>query len=336
MGHIEEDVVPFFIPVVLIGVGVATGSSGIALGGKGALDLKRSKDRREEAAQDYERRLARAEDARAATNTALRELGERQRRARVDVVARMADFLRRHERQVRESEQLLVDGIEVAVTSLPGLSGLDVDVAAWIGGALGSAVVGVGAGAGITAAVSNFGVASTGAAISGLTGAAAESATFAFLGGGSIASGGGGMALGATVLNFVVIGPALLAGGLVAKGQGGKAMTGARKFEAEIAVAIAELDETDARLQGVDARAAELRELLGGLTVRALAALELLESEPFDPLRHAARFQRAMTLATAVRDVAAAPIVDDGGELDERSAHLAFRYRPLTEETSDA
>lgn len=100
-------------------------------------------------------------------------------------------------------------------------------------------------------------------------------------------------------------------------------------------MAIAELDETDARLKGVDARAAELRELLTDLTFRALEALELLESEPFDPPRHAARFQRAMTLVMAVRDVAATPIVDTEGKLDERSANLTIRYRPLTEETQD-
>ncbi|MGW3628669.1 hypothetical protein ACWD7F_00640 [Streptomyces sp. NPDC005122] len=327
---------PFFIPVILIGVGVATGGSGVALGGKGAHDLKRSKDRQKEAGQGYERRLAQAEDALAVTNAALGALGEQQRLALVDVVVRMGDFLRRHERQVRESERLLVEGIDVTTARISGLRGLDVDAVAWIGGALGSAAAAAGAGAGITAAASSFGVASTGAAISGLTGAAAESATFAFLGGGSLASGGGGIALGATALNFVTIGPALLVGGLMVKGRGAKAMTRAREFEVKIAVAIAELDETDVRLKGVDARVAELRELLTHLTFRAVEALELLESEPFDPPRHAARFQWAMTLAMAVRDVAAAPIVDTEGKLDAYGANLTIRYRPLIEETQDA
>ncbi|MGQ4358746.1 hypothetical protein [Streptomyces sp. SAS_272] len=327
---------PFFIPIVLIGVGVATGGSGVAVGGKGVYDLRRSKARQEEAGQVYERRLAQAEDALAATNTALETLGEQQRQALVDVVLRMGDFLRRHERQVRESERLLVEGIDATMTKVPGLHGLDVDAMAWIGGALGSAAAGAGAGVGITAAASSFGVASTGAAISGLAGAAAESATLAFLGGGSLASGGGGMALGATVLNFVTVGPALLVGGLLVKGQGTKALTRARDFEAKIAVAVAELDETGARLKGVDARSAELRELLADLTCRALEALDLLESEPFDPPKHAARFQRAMTLVMGVRDVAATPIVDAEGELDERSADLTIRYRPLIEETHDA
>lgn len=327
---------PFFMPAILIGVGVATGGSGVALGGQGARDLKRSKDRLKEAGLGYERRRAQTEDALAATNSALEALGKQQRHAFVDVLVRMGDFLRRHEQQARESERLLVEGVDATMTKIPGLRSLGVDAVAWIGGALGSAAAGAGAGAGITAAANSFGVASTGAAISGLTGVAAESATLAFLGGGSLASGGGGMALGAMALNFVTIGPALLVGGLAVKGQGTKAITRARESEAKIAVAVAELDETDTRLKGVDARAAELRGLLTDLTSRALEALDLLESEPFDPLRHAARFQRAMTLVMAVRDVVATPIVDSEGKLDERSANLTIRYTPLIEETQDA
>lgn len=48
--------------------------------------------------------------------------------------------------------------------------------------------------------VASFGTASTGAAISSLSGVAATNASLAWLGGGSLAAGGGGMAAGATVL----------------------------------------------------------------------------------------------------------------------------------------
>ena len=48
--------------------------------------------------------------------------------------------------------------------------------------------------------VMTFGTAGTGAAISGLSGVAATNATLAVMGGGTLAAGGGGMALGATVL----------------------------------------------------------------------------------------------------------------------------------------
>lgn len=138
--------------------------------------------------------------------------------------------------------------------------------------------------------------------------------------------------MGATALNFVTIGPALLVGGLVIKGQGAKAVTQAREFEATVAVAMAELNETDARLEAVDARAEELAGLLRRLRSRATEALDVLESESFDPQRHVSRFQRAMMLVMAVRNVAATPVVDSEGQMNERAANLTIRYRVLAEE----
>ena len=117
-------------------------------------------------------------------------------------------------------------------------------------------------------------MASTGAAISGLSGPAAESALLAFLGGGSLASGGGGMALGGAALNIVVAGPALLVGGLVFKGRTTKKVTRAKKYEADVAVAIAELDKTDALPKSVDNADGDLDERAGNLTIRYRPLIE--------------------------------------------------------------
>jgi len=74
---------------------------------------------------------------------------------------------------------------------------------------------GTGVGAGVLGAVMTFGTASTGTAISTLSGAAATNAAYAILGGGTIASGGGGAALGAVVLGGVVVISAVAITGLV-------------------------------------------------------------------------------------------------------------------------
>lgn len=324
------------IPAALIAVGALTGSGGVALGGKGFYDRRKAANQLSEACAQYEQRRTGSEQRVADTNARLAALGTQQKQALLDVVLRMADFLRRHEKQVRDSERLLVDGLDATVAYIAGPDGLDIDVRSWVGGAAASAIAAVGTNAAATAAAGSIGVASTGAAISGLSGAAAKSATMAWLGGGAVSAGGGGVALGATALNVVTLGPALLISGLVIKGQGQKALTEAAEHQAAIAVAIAELDRTDALLTAVDERAEELGSLLTAVAGKAVAALDLLESEPFDPQAHASRFQQALTLVVAVRDIAATPVVDEAGELTEHSATLTVRYRPMTEETPHA
>lgn len=65
---------------------------------------------------------------------------------------------------------------------------------------VGGATAGAVTAAGTTAAVAAFGSASTGTAIASLSGAAATKATLAWLGGGALVAGGGGVAMGVIVL----------------------------------------------------------------------------------------------------------------------------------------
>ena len=97
--------------------------------------------------------------------------------------------------------------------------------------------------------MATYGSASTGTAIVGLSGAAAQNATMAWLGGGGIAA-GGGMALSAVALNFVTIGPTMLVGGLVFNGKGDEKLTKAREYVVSTPVLDedSELDPETARL----------------------------------------------------------------------------------------
>ena len=97
----------------------------------------------------------------------------------------------------------------------------------------GSAAAGVATGAGVaafapTAAMAiatTFGTASTGTAISALSGAAATNAALAWLGGGALAAGGGGMVAGEAVLalagpiGWAIGGTALIGGALFARSK---------------------------------------------------------------------------------------------------------------------
>jgi len=320
------------IPAVLIGVGVLTGGSGAALGGLGALDFKKAVDRRKTAFDRYNDRRHQIELKVAATNDLLKAYGEQQQESLVSAVLRMRDFMLRNEKQFRDSRRLLVDGVDAQSKQVPGLGRLDVDAMSLVSGAMGSIALAAGTAAGVEMLAVSVGTAGTGTAIAALSGVAAENALLAWLGGGSVAAGGGGMALGGLALNFVTLGPALLMGGFVTKGQGAKQLTKAKEDEAKLAVETEKLGLTDARLTAIDARVGELSSVLSELTQRAIDALDVLESEPFDPPKHAERFQRAMRLVVAVKDIAAASIIDDAGDLTEESAALTVKYRNMTED----
>lgn len=86
-------------------------------------------------------------------------------------------------------------------------------------GGLGGATIGTAGGfaaaGATTAAVMALGTASTGTAIASLSGAAATNATLAALGGGALAAGGGGMALGTTILGAATLGAGIMVGGII-------------------------------------------------------------------------------------------------------------------------
>jgi len=119
-----------------------------------------------------------------------------------------------------------------------------------------SAAAGVAAGVGTAAlaptaamaVATTFGTASTGAAISGLSGAAATNAALAWLGGGAIAAGGGGMSAGSAML--ALAGPigwgigatAILGGGLYARSKNKKVAEEATEHRAQIEVSTRKLN----------------------------------------------------------------------------------------------
>ena len=324
------------VPTGLIAAGVAAGAGGLGLGAKGAKDIA---DARAQNTATDERLQAR-ELAYAArlelTNWRLEAFGLLQEQSLVAVVQRMSQFLRRHEKQVRESERELVDGLEVSTNllSLPAAHN-PADPVTLVAGAVGSVLAGAGVGAGLDKAVMKYGLAGTGRKILTLSGAARTAAAEALLGGGPKAGGGGGRALGLIARKYMKGGTGVLAAGAVAKLTGAKALADAQERQAQVAAFCAEMDLDEAALTAVDQRADELTELLDKLVPRAVSALDTLESVAFDPDRHAEQLQRTMMLVLAVRDVATTSLLTPEDILDERSETLSIKYRNLTREPGD-
>lgn len=127
--------------------------------------------------------------------------------------------------------------------------GLKSDISKSLGlGLAGSVASGAAATAGsaLYTAAGLFGVTSTGARIAGLSGAAAHSARLAWIGGGAIAAGGGGVALGSTILNVLSKANVVLAPIAIGAGVWGEKK--AHDFEKLVTTKLEEFAEVELKL----------------------------------------------------------------------------------------
>ena len=115
-------------------------------------------------------------------------------------------------------DNVKVSGVKIPEYNAKEIQSVSIGAGVLLGG-LGGAALGTAGGfaaaGATTAAVMALGTASTGTAIATLSGVAATNATLAALGGGAIAAGGGGVALGTTILGATTLGASLLVGGII-------------------------------------------------------------------------------------------------------------------------
>lgn len=317
---------PKVSPKVL--VPLAVGAVGaVAAGTKGAVDLGKGRSIRNDALARLDSALKALGATEAETERIAREYGEFQLEVHRRNLGRFADWLERNQAQVRRLNFKKIDGVRIRVPNIPkyvaGVQGVTTGAA--------GVVSAVGAGAAAPAAalwgVSTFASAGTGTAIASLQGVAATNATLAALGGGTLAAGGGGMAAGAAVLGLTAAVPALLVGGFTVGVVGARAKTKSRKFAAEVNVEVERAGLAQELLVATQRRISELRDLLERMSLRSIAALDVLESVEFDAETHASEFLRAFQLVTAVKEVLNTPVLDPStGELSEASIEILRKY----------
>ena len=145
------------------------------------------------------------------------------------------------------------DGIEIPEYEGEDLKQVSIGAGALLGG-LGGAALGTAGGfaasGATTSAVMALGTASTGTAISTLSGAAATNATLAALGGGAKGTAllAGGMQLGSVVLGAATLGVGLLVGGAIFNATGSKLSTQADKAWSEMKKAEKTMNKIDSYL----------------------------------------------------------------------------------------
>ena len=209
---------------LFLGIGAAfAAGAGIGTGIKGAMKVKDAKDKVKQAEKRHQRNIFSLKFNNTMTLKSMDRLGETE----LKILESFSNFAAMIEiiQNRPEFKPINVDDTEIPVYTPDELKTVSVGACTLLGGTVsaGLGTMGGFAAAGCTtAAVMALGTASTGAAISGLTGVAATNATLAALGGGAIAAGGGGMALGSIVLGGATLGVGLLVGGLIFNIAGSK------------------------------------------------------------------------------------------------------------------
>lgn len=320
------------IPLILGAIALGSAAYGAVAGVDGVSKMKQAEDKAKRAQKRHEDAVQALEKRWDDVNLWAQDYGEFQLSILQGTVGRFVRFIESTGRQAAMSDKEFLDGLAVSVQQVKQYKSAAIQAERYFQGGV-SAVAASAAGyGGAMTLATTVGVASTGTAISTLSGAAATNAMLAWFGGGSLAAGGGGMALGSMVLGGITIGPAIAIGGFVLGSEGEKALTKARKYKAEVKAAIAKMEAAQAFADQVECRITELWEALEGLNGRALEGIQALEAKPFDRKRDAQLFQRVALLIKAMAEITQTPVLDADGQLNPGSLDIQAKYRSLSAE----
>ncbi len=321
------------IPLLFIGIAAATGATGLGSTVKAGFDQHKANALNENANARMEAAAVRLDNLRLQCGHALEELG----REKLFVLNNsMKQFLKSftqiknvdftESEGLKEISKLHIDQAEFE--SLKELSNFSGSLAAGsVAGAAGGAITALGA----YGAAATFASASTGTAISALSGAAASNATLAFFGGGSLASGGLGIAGGTAVLGGLVAGPALLVMGLITGKQAGKSLENAKINAAQATEYCEQLETGATQCIAIRRRTMLFYSLLAQLDAYYLPQIHEMEriirEEGVDYSRYKpdskSAIARAASVAVTVKSILDTPLLTASGELTEESRTIA-------------
>lgn len=211
------------LPLIIGGIAAAAAAGGVGASVHGGMQMKNADATLKRAQDKQEKAIALFKGKNDSTTGLMDQVG----RMELKILKSFEDFSNVMEKiQGRpEFKKYSIEGVQLPKYKPEDLKKVSTGASVLMGG-LGGAAVGTAGGfaaaGATTSAVMVLGTASTGTAIASLSGAAATNATLAALGGGAIAAGGGGMALGTAVLGGATLGFGLLVGGIIFNVTGNK------------------------------------------------------------------------------------------------------------------
>ncbi|CAG7632899.1 hypothetical protein PAESOLCIP111_03426 [Paenibacillus solanacearum] len=267
------------LPFILAGAAAVAGVVGLVKGSKSISNNNEAKDLNEQAEQLYEEAKTYLERCKADASETLAELGEIKLRSWDEQIGRFVELASKVT-HVSMSGAAAVDMDRMAVIGkeeLLEMRGVSLKAREVVAGGFQSLGAGALAGVASYGGAMMFASASTGTAISALSGAAAANATLAWLGGGSLAAGGLGIAGGAAVLGGIVAGPVLAIGGILMEAKSRKNLAEAKANYAKARKAAEELNSAASMLTAIADIAQQFAEVIIELNGRMMTVLQQME-----------------------------------------------------------
>ena len=272
------------LPLILAGIAIAAGGYGVKKGIDAKSDFDAAKRLNGIAQEIFDSAKGELENSRSSTHKTMEKLGEAKYKIYENSIIPFVETFSKI-KNINFDDKNLIDSHQLPAISKDELQEMKKTALAlkevFSGGitALGSGGL---AGLAAYGGIGLLGTASTGTAIGTLSGVAATNATLAWLGGGSLATGGFGMAGGMAVLGGIVAGPVLAVGGmmLASKAEAAKEDAYANRNKAELAAE--QMKSAVVVTEGIGKRFKEITSVLKKLNKTFIPMLtsmqELIES----------------------------------------------------------
>lgn len=227
------------LPLIIGAAALATAAFGAKKGYDGYQKHSEADEIVKDATARYERRKAAFDEQEAETSNTLELLGKKE----LEIGQSLGDFKTLADTLLKQLNEGRSDKLNISIPKheLQKIENYSYTAIGVLGTAAGAGAVGAAAGFAVYGGVMALGAASTGTAISALSGVAATNATLAALGGGSLATGGLGMAGGTAILGAAVAAPVLAIAGWAYDSHGDEALKNARKADKEVDLAVGKL-----------------------------------------------------------------------------------------------
>lgn len=323
------------LPVVFIGLAAATGAAGAGAAVKAGVDHNTAKKINSNTEKRIMHTAVRLEELRNQCGEALENLGREKVQVLsgsllpfVDAFAKLKNVDFTESPGLLELSKLRIDRASFEKADASEHFGVSL-----AGGALAGLTGGTLAAFGAYSVASTFAVASTGTAISSLSGAAATNATLAFFGGGSLATGGLGMAGGSAVLGGLVAGPALLVMGVIVSAKAGKGLEEAKQYAAQADELCQQFENGAAQCMAIRRRTWMFHNLLARLDALFLPLVfdleQIIETEGTDYALYTENSKKSVAMAASaamsIKAVMDTPMLAEDGNLAD-SAETEFSH----------